>query len=193
MAGPWLKFRGHLTNISENMLIGAVNAETGKTNAVTHHRTGAVGKVPEVARAYRDAGIKWIVVGDQNYGEGSSREHAALEPRFLGGVAVVVRSFARIHETNLKKQGMLPLTFADPGDYDKISGCDVVDVLGLEDDAFKPGSGLTLRVHPAAGGDAFDVRVNHTFNDEQIEWFKHGSALNFMKMENAKRSRSVVG
>merc|ERR1712203_339364 len=124
MAGPWLKFRGHLTNISDNMLIGAVNAETGATNAVTSQLSGKIGKVPDVAREYRDTvpGVKWIVVGDQNYGEGSSREHAALEPRHLGGVAVLTRSFARIHETNLKKQGMLPLTFADAADYDRITG-----------------------------------------------------------------------
>jgi aconitate hydratase len=191
MAGPWLKFRGHLTNISENMLIGAVNAETEKCNAVTSARTGKTGKVPEIAREYRDAGVKWVVVGDQNYGEGSSREHAALEPRFLGGVAVVVRSFARIHETNLKKQGMLPLTFADPGDYDRISGRDSVDIVGLAGNGkFAPGVPLTLRVTPpaddAAGRSAFEVAVNHTFNEEQIAWFKHGSALNFMKYQNAR-------
>merc|ERR1712190_199831 len=130
MAGPWLKFRGHLTNISDNCLIGAVNAETGATNAVTSQLSKKVGKVPDVAREYRDAGVKWVVVGDQNYGEGSSREHAALEPRHLGGVAVLVRSFARIHETNLKKQGMLPLTFADAADYDRITGNDKLSIMG---------------------------------------------------------------
>jgi len=185
MAGPWLKFRGHLANISDNMLIGAVNAETQKTNAVTSQMDGKVDKVPNVARAYRDAGIKWVVVGDKNYGEGSSREHAALEPRFLGGVAIITRSFARIHETNLKKQGMLPLTFADPADYDKITGNDKVSVLGLGD--FAPGKPLTLKVTPGAGGDAFDVVVNHTFNDEQIAWLKAGSALNQMKQAMAAK------
>jgi len=193
MAGPWLKFRGHLTNISENMLIGAVNAESGKTNAVTNIFTGDIGKVPEVARQYRDEHeVSWIVVGDQNYGEGSSREHAALEPRFLGGVAVVVRSFARIHETNLKKQGMLPLTFADPTDYDKITGADIVDIVGLENGGFRPGVPLTLVVKNAEGGDVREIRVNHTFNDEQIKWFEHGSALNYMKMVNATRTLSGV-
>ena len=184
MAGPWLKFRGHLTNISENMLIGAINADNNKTNAVVNSLTGKEGKVPEVARAYRDAGINWVVVGDQNYGEGSSREHAALEPRFLGGVAVIVRSFARIHETNLKKQGMLPLTFADPADYDRIAGSDTVDILGLANGKFMPGTPLTVRVTPKSG-EPFEFMVNHTFNDEQIAWFRHGSALNFMKAKNA--------
>jgi len=184
MAGPWLKFRGHLANISDNMLIGAVNAETQKTNAVTCQMDGKVDKVPVVAQKYRDAGIKWVVVGDQNYGEGSSREHAALEPRFLGGMAIIVRSFARIHETNLKKQGMLPLIFADPADYDKITGNDKISILGLADLA--PGKPLTAKVKPGAGGDAFDVTLNHTFNDEQIAWFRAGSALNQMKAAMAK-------
>eukprot|EP00928_Gymnodinium_smaydae_P044446 TRINITY_DN2964_c0_g1_i2.p1 TRINITY_DN2964_c0_g1~~TRINITY_DN2964_c0_g1_i2.p1 ORF type:complete len:784 (-),score=125.23 TRINITY_DN2964_c0_g1_i2:229-2289(-) len=179
MAGPWLKYRGHLTNISDNMLIGAVNAETGKTNAVTNQLTGKTDKVPNVAREYRDAGIKWVVVGDQNYGEGSSREHAALEPRHLGGVAIITRSFARIHETNLKKQGMLPLTFADPADYDRITGNDKISILGLSQ--FAPGQPLKLKVTPGAGGDPFEVVANHTFNIEQIGWFRHGSALNQMK------------
>jgi len=182
MAGPWLKFRGHLDNISNNMLIGAVNAETDAINAVTSQLDGSVGKVPDVARAYKAAGVSWVVIGDENYGEGSSREHAALEPRHLGGRAVIVRSFARIHETNLKKQGMLPLTFADPADYDKITGNDKISIVGL--DTFAPGKQLTLKVAPA-GGSAFDVTVNHTFNAEQIEWFKYGSALNKMKAENA--------
>ena len=190
MAGPWLKFRGHLTNISENMLIGAVNAENGETNAVANQFTGKVGKVPEVARQYRDAGVPWIVVGDKNYGEGSSREHAALEPRYLGGVAVVVRSFARIHETNLKKQGMLPLTFADPADYDRVSGNAKVSITGLE--TFRPGVPLTLVVKNPDSDESFDVVVNQTFNEEQIDWFKHGSALNFMKWQNARATRSTV-
>ena len=187
MAGPWLKYRGHLTNISDNMLIGAVNAETEKTNAVTNQLTGKVGKVPDVARAYRDAGIKWIVVGDKNYGEGSSREHAALEPRHLGGVAVLVRSFARIHETNLKKQGMLPLTFAEPSDYDRISGSDKISVIGLS--GLQEGVPLTLRITPGSGAAAFEIQALHTFNPEQIEWFQAGSALNLMK---SKMSDAVV-
>jgi len=179
MAGPWLKFRGHLANISDNCLIGAVNAESGATNAVTSQLSGKVGKVPDVGREYRDAGVKWVVIGDQNYGEGSSREHAALEPRFLGGVAIITRSFARIHETNLKKQGMLPLTFADPADYDKITGNDKVSLVELA--SFAPGSQVTMKVKPGGGGAEFDVKLNHTFNAEQVEWFKHGSALNLMK------------
>lgn len=126
--------------------------------------------------------MSWVVVGDENYGEGSSREHAALEPRHLGGRAVIVKSFARIHETNLKKQGMLPLTFANPADYDKITGNDKISILGLKD--FQPGKQLTLRVTPASGS-PFEIKVNHTFNEEQIEWFKAGSALNLMKLKNS--------
>jgi len=179
MAGPWLKFRGHLTNISDNMLIGAVNHETEATNAVTSQLSGKVGKVPDVGREYREAGVKWIVVGDQNYGEGSSREHAALEPRHLGGVAVLVRSFARIHETNLKKQGMLPLTFADPSDYDKITGNDKLCILGLA--GLAEGVPVEIKVKPGNGAAEFSIKANQTFNPEQIEWFKYGSALNLMK------------
>ena len=139
----WLKFRGHLENISNNMLIGAENAETGKTNSVRNSITGEFGAVPDVARAYKAAGLGWVVIGDENYGEGSSREHAALEPRYLGGSAVIVKSFARIHETNLKKAGVLALTFADPKDYDRISGHDKVDIVGLT--SFSPGTPLTVR------------------------------------------------
>lgn len=178
MAGPWLKYRGHLENISNNMLIGAVNDDNGETNAVVSQLDGSTGEVPAVGASYRDAGLGWVVIGDENYGEGSSREHAALEPRFLGGKAVITRSFARIHETNGKKQGLLMLTFADPADYDRITGKDKVDILGL--DSFAPGKQLTLRVHPADGA-AFDVPLNHTFNEEQIAWFKAGSALNVIK------------
>lgn len=184
MAGPWLKYRGHLDNISNNLLIGAENAETGETNSVKNQFTGVFDKVPAVARQYKAQGVSWVVVGDENYGEGSSREHAALEPRHLGGRAVIVKSFARIHETNLKKQGMLPLTFANPADYDKISGNDKISILGLGD--FQPGKQLTLRVEPASGS-AFEIKVNHTFNDEQIQWFKNGSALNLMKKVNAAK------
>jgi aconitate hydratase len=179
MAGPWLKFRGHLDNISNNLLIGAENAENGETNKVKNIFTGQFDKVPTVARQYKAEGINWVVIGDENYGEGSSREHAALEPRHLGGMAVITKSFARIHETNLKKQGLLPLTFANPADYDRISGHDRVSIVGLKD--FAPGKPLTLRVHPHDGRAAFDVQVNHTFNEEQISWFKAGSALNRMK------------
>jgi len=134
--------------------------------------------VPDLAREYKAKGVPWVVIGDENYGEGSSREHAALEPRHLGGVAIIVKSFARIHETNLKKQGMLPLTFADPKDYDRISGNDTVDIIGLNN--FAEGQPLTLRVHKADGGETFDVQLNHSFNQGQIEWFKAGSALNLM-------------
>jgi aconitate hydratase len=179
MAGPWLKYRGHLENISQNMLIGAINSENGDSNNVQNLKEGTWGKVPEVAQQYRDAGIGWVVIGDENYGEGSSREHAALEPRFLGGKAVIVRSFARIHETNLKKQGMLPLTFASPADYDKITGHDHISLSGLP--SLAPGSKVTMKVTPASGSAAFDVTLDHTFNEEQIQWFKAGSALNFMK------------
>merc|ERR1712045_968600 len=181
-AGPWLKFRGHLENISNNMLIGAVNSENDAVNAVTSQLSGKVGKVPDVAREYRDAGVKWVVVGDQNYGEGSSREHAALEPRHLGGIAVLTRSFARIHETNLKKQGMLPLTFADAADYDKITGNDKLYIVGLA--SLAEGVPVEIRVR-SADGKEFDIKANHTFNSEQIEWFKHGSALNLMKSKMA--------
>jgi aconitate hydratase len=184
MAGPWLKFRGHLENISNNLLIGALNAENGETNKVQNQVTGEYGKVPEIGGQYKKAGIPWIVIGDENYGEGSSREHAALEPRFLGGRAIVVKSFARIHETNLKKQGMLPLTFADPKDYDRITGNDKVDIVGVT--GLAPGKQLTLVVHPKKGGAKFEVKLNQTFNEEQIEWFKAGSALNYMKSKNAK-------
>jgi len=183
MAGPWLKFRGHLDNISNNMLIGAENAENGEVNSVQNQVTGEFGAVPDVARQYKADGIKWVVIGDENYGEGSSREHAALEPRHLGGYAVIVKSFARIHETNLKKQGMLPLTFADPSDYDKISGNDTVAITGLG--SFTPGKALTLVVTPSDGSASFEISLNHTFNEEQIEWFKNGSALNLMKKMNS--------
>jgi len=178
MAGPWLQYRGHLDNISNNLLIGALNAENNKTNAVKNPITGQEQPVPDVARELKKKGIPWVVIGDENYGEGSSREHAALEPRHLGGVAIIVKSFARIHETNLKKQGMLPLTFADPKDYDRISGNDTIDILGL--DKFEEGKPLTIRVHKAKSGETFDFQVNHTFNQGQIEWFKAGSALNLM-------------
>ncbi len=182
MAGPWLKYRGHLDNISNNMLIGAISAENGESNKVRNDTTGEYGGVPDVARDYKAKGIKWVVIGDWNYGEGSSREHAALEPRHLGGLAIVTRSFARIHETNLKKQGMLPLTFIDPADYDKVGPHDHVDILCTELEVGKP---ITMRVHPKDGKPAFDIPLAHTFNAGQIEWFKNGSALNTMAKMHA--------
>ncbi|CCC09488.1 unnamed protein product [Sordaria macrospora k-hell] len=181
MAGPWLKYRGHLDNISNNMLIGAINAANGEANKVQNFTNGEWGAVPAVARDYKAKGIRWVVVGDWNYGEGSSREHAALEPRHLGGLAIITRSFARIHETNLKKQGMLPLTFSDPADYDKLSPEDKVDILCTELAVGKP---ITMKVHPKNGKD-FEIKLSHTFNEAQIEWFKNGSALNTMA-KNAK-------
>ncbi|ORX61986.1 aconitate hydratase [Hesseltinella vesiculosa] len=182
MAGPWLKFRGHLDNISNNMLIGAVNAENDAVNKVKNQFTGEYKGVPDVAREYKADGVKWVVIGDENYGEGSSREHAALEPRFLNGAAIITKSFARIHETNLKKQGMLPLTFANPADYDKVQSSDKVDIIGLTD--FQEGKPLTLRAHHADGS-SDDITLNHTFNPGQIEWFKAGSALNLMREKSA--------
>jgi aconitate hydratase len=180
MAGPWLKFRGHLDNISNNCFIGAINAFNGKANTVKNQLTGEYGEVPAVQRAYKAEGIGSIVVGDENYGEGSSREHAAMEPRHLGVRAVLVKSFARIHETNLKKQGMLGLTFANPADYDKIQEDDTVDILGLGE--FAPDKQLTIQL-THADGSTEQFPVNHTFNAGQIEWFKAGSALNLIKQK----------
>ncbi|OJU76751.1 MAG: aconitate hydratase [Bacteroidetes bacterium 47-18] len=180
MAGPWLKFRGHLDNISNNMLIGATNYFNDSTNSVKNQLTGEYAPVPETQRAYKAQNIGSIVVGDENYGEGSSREHAAMEPRHLGVRVVLVKSFARIHETNLKKQGMLALTFADKADYDKIQEDDTVDVLGLT--GFAPGQPLTLVFHHADGTQD-EIQANHTYNAQQIEWFKAGSALNIIRKE----------
>ncbi|MFV0565247.1 MAG: aconitate hydratase [Flavobacteriaceae bacterium] len=181
MAGPWLRFRGHLDNISNNCLIGAVNAYNKQTNLVKNQLTGDYGGVPDTQREYKKAGIKTIVVGDHNYGEGSSREHAAMEPRHLGVAAVLVKSFARIHETNLKKQGMLALTFANESDYDKIQEDDTFNFLDL--DQFAPEKPLTIEVVHADGSK--DVIItNHTYNNAQIEWFKAGSALNLIKAQN---------
>jgi len=182
MAGPWLRYRGHLDNISNNMLIGAVNAFGGETNKVKNQLTGEFGEVPATQRAYKAAGIPTIVVGDHNYGEGSSREHAAMEPRHLGVCAVIVKSFARIHETNLKKQGMLGLTFADEADYDKIKEDDTFNFTDL--DQFQAGKPLTLQVIHADGS-TDNIILNHTYNDQQIEWFRAGSALNLIKREAA--------
>ena len=177
MAGPWLRFRGHLDAISNNMLIGAINAFNQKANAVKNQLTGEYAAVPAVARAYKAAGIASVVVGDHNYGEGSSREHAAMEPRFLGVKAVLVKSFARIHETNLKKQGMLGLTFANEADYDKIQEDDTINFIDLVD--FAPNKPLTLEfVH--ADGSKDIIMANHTYNEGQIGWFVAGSALNLI-------------
>ena len=181
MAGPWLRFRGHLENISQNLLIGAVNYFNGETNKVKDQTDGTYKPVPEAAKSYRDKGIGSVVVGDENYGEGSSREHAAMEPRFLGVKVILVRSFARIHETNLKKQGMLALTFADKADYDKVLEDDTIDVVGLKD--FAPGKPLTVILHHADGS-TDEFKANHTYNASQIEWFKAGSALNLIRSKN---------
>jgi len=183
MAGPWLRYRGHLENISQNLLIGAVNYFNEMTNKVKNQLTGEYTTVPEAAKAYRDAGKGSIIIGDENYGEGSSREHAAMEPRFMGVKAVLVRSFARIHETNLKKQGVLAMTFADPADYDKVLEDDTFDVVGLN--GFAPGKPLTVVIHHADGS-SDTIKVNHTYNQNQIEWFKAGSALNLIRRMNAK-------
>jgi aconitate hydratase len=178
MAGPWLKFRGHLDNISNNMLIGAINYFNEKTDLVKNQLTGEYGPVPATARAYKAAGIGSIVVGDENYGEGSSREHAAMEPRHLGVRAILVRSFARIHETNLKKQGMLALTFANKEDYDKVQEDDHIDILGLI--SFTPGKALTVVLRHKDGTED-KISVNHTYNAQQIEWFRAGGALNVIR------------
>jgi len=183
-AGPWLKYRGHLDNISNNMLIGAINVENEEPNNVKNQLTGEWGGVPDTARAYQAAGRSWVAIGEENYGEGSSREHAALEPRHLGARAIIVKSFARIHETNLKKQGLLPLTFNDPADYDKIQSTDRISIVGLS--AFAPGKPLTCRIQHQDGS-TDEISLNHTFNDLQITWFKSGSALNRMKELEARK------
>lgn len=180
MAGPWLRYRGHLDNISNNMLIGAVNAFNDKTNEVTNQLTGTKAEVPATARAYKAAGVPSIVVGDHNYGEGSSREHAAMEPRHLGVVAVIVKSFARIHETNLKKQGMLGLTFDNEADYDKVREDDTFNFVDLA--SFAPDKQLTLEL-AHADGTKEQIKLNHTYNQQQIDWFRAGSALNLIKLQ----------
>jgi aconitate hydratase len=181
MAGPWLRYRGHLDNISNNCLIGAVNAFGKKTNFVKNQLDGEYGGVPDTARAYKAAGVPTVVIGDHNYGEGSSREHAAMEPRHLGVAAVIVKSFARIHETNLKKQGMLGLTFANEADYDLIQEDDTFNFTDIAD--FSPGKPLTI-VLTHADGSEDTIVVNHTYNDAQIEWYRKGSALNLIKEQN---------
>ncbi|WP_435414860.1 aconitate hydratase [Polaribacter aestuariivivens] len=183
MAGPWLRFRGHLDNIANNTLIGAINAFNKKTNFVKNQLTGEYDAVPATQRAYKKAGIKTVVIGDHNYGEGSSREHAAMQPRHLGVAAVIVKSFARIHETNLKKQGMLGLTFANEADYDLIKENDTFNFIDLNE--FAPDKQLTLEVVHEDGSKDL-IKLNHTYNDAQIAWYKEGSALNLIKKENAK-------
>ena len=181
MAGPWLRYRGHLDNISNNCLIGAVNAFGGATNNVKNLLDDSYDEVPNVARIYKSKGILSVVIGDHNYGEGSSREHAAMEPRHLGVCAVIVKSFARIHETNLKKQGVLALTFSNEFDYDKILEDDTFDFIDLE--AFSANKDLTVKINHTDG--KFDkIKVNHTYNESQIDWFKYGSALNKIKSQN---------
>ncbi len=180
MAGPWLKYRGHLENISGNLFIGAVNAFTGATGEGTDHVDGTTKSYPDIAKHYHEAGVDWIAIGDTNYGEGSSREHAAMEPRFRNGKVVLVRSFARIHETNLKKQGMLPLTFADPADYDRIEEGDRISVTGLA--GLTPGRPLTLRVRKTDGS-TWTFLAEHTYSDEQITWFRAGGALNLIRQQ----------
>lgn len=177
-AGSWLRYRGHLDKISDNCLLGAVNAFSGNPGETKNQITGQKDVTPKVARAYKNAGQRWVVVGDENYGEGSSREHAAMEPRYLNGVAIIVRSFARIHESNLKKQGLLPLTFKNPADYDKVQEDDKVSLLGLAELA--PGKDVKCVLHHANGKDE-EITLKHTFNQEQIAWFKAGSALNQLK------------
>src|SRR5215204_3112618 len=184
MAGPWLKFRGHLDNISNNMLIGAINFYNDKTDSVKNQLTGEYGPVPATARSYTAVGIGSIVVGDENYGEGSSREHAAMEPRHLGVRAILVRSFARIHETNLKKQGMLALTFANKKDYDKVQEDDSIDINGLT--SFAPGYSLVVILNHR-NGSRDEIIVNHTYNEQQIEWFKAGGALNVIRSQFAAK------
>ncbi|MDQ7817694.1 MAG: aconitate hydratase [Melioribacteraceae bacterium] len=183
-AGSWLKYRGHLDNISKNMFLGAINAFNGNAGEAKNQLTEFYQPVHEVAREYKEQGIGWIVVGDENYGEGSSREHAAMEPRFLGGKAIITKSFARIHETNLKKQGMLPLTFADPIDYDKIQEDDTFDLVGLKE--FAPGKQLKMIVKHSDGS-ADEIWLNHSFNAGQIEWFKAGGALNLIAASMKKK------
>jgi aconitate hydratase len=178
-AGPWLRFRGHLDRISDNMFTGAINAFGGGRGTTRNPVSGEADQpVPDVARGIRKIGKRWVVVGDENYGEGSSREHAAMSPRLLGAAAIIVRSFARIHETNLKKQGVLPLTFVDPADYEKVRDTDTVSLGGLEE--LKPGSTVRATLHHE-DGNTEEVELRHTLNKEQLEWFRAGSALNLLR------------
>jgi aconitate hydratase len=178
-AGKWLTYRGHLENISGNLFAGAVNAFTDAVGEGWDVTDDATRTYPDIAKRYSEAGIRWCAIGDQNYGEGSSREHAAMEPRFRGGVVIFARSFARIHETNLKKQGLIPLTFADPSTYDKIGERDTISVLNLPPVPDKP---MQCRINKA-DGTTIDFEALHTFSDEQVEWFKAGSALNIVRQK----------
>ncbi len=181
-AGPWLRFRGHLENISGNLFLGVVNAFTGGTGEGKDQTDGETRPYPEIAKRYGEQGIQWCAVGDRNYGEGSSREHAAMEPRFRGGVVVFARSFARIHETNLKKQGLVPLTFADPATYDEIGEDDRINVLGLPPVPDQPVRCQVVK----PDGSTVDFETTHTFSPEQVEWFKAGSALNIVRQKVAE-------
>jgi aconitate hydratase len=182
-AGPWLRFRGHLDKISDNMFTGANNAFSEKPGTGINQLTGEqIEPLPAIARTYKANGLRWVAVGDENYGEGSSREHAAMSPRFLGAAAVLTRSFARIHESNLKKQGILPLTFTDPSDYDKVKAEDRITLLGIEELA--PGREVRAILHHA-GGSSEEMRLRHTLNEEQIGWFRAGSALNLLRTRKA--------
>ena len=178
-AGPWLKYRGHLTNISGNLFNGVNNAfALDQPGSGVDVRDGSVKPLPELAKAYKEAGIAWVAIGDENYGEGSSREHAAMEPRYMGGRAVIVRSFARIHEANLKKQGVLALTFANPDDYERVQVDDTVDIVGLAELA--PGKPVTVVLHHSDGS-SNEVSTTHTMSDEHIGWFRAGAALNVLR------------
>jgi aconitate hydratase len=178
-AGPWLRYRGHLTNISGNLFNGVNNAfALDQAGFGVDARDGSVTPLPELARAYKEAGISWVAVGDENYGEGSSREHAAMEPRYMNGVAIIVRSFARIHEANLKKQGVLALTFANPADYERVLVDDTVDIVGLAQLA--PGEPVKIVLHHA-DGKSDEIVTTHTMSDEHIAWFRAGSALNVLR------------
>jgi aconitate hydratase len=182
-AGKWLRFRGHLDNISDNMFSGAQNAFTGESGKATHPLTGEKSlEVSKIARDLKSKGLRWVVVGDENYGEGSSREHAAMSPRYLGGAAVITRSFARIHESNLKKQGILPLTFENPADYEKVREGDRISLLGLKE--LSPGKPVRMLIKHSDGG-SDEVTLKHSLNHEQIEWFKEGGALNAMRRKMA--------
>ena len=183
MAGPWLKYRGHLENISGNLYLGAVNAYPGyEVGYGKNQLTGATQSFPDIAKSYHESGQQWVVIGDENMGEGSSREHAAMEPRFRLGVVAIARSFARIHETNLKKQGMLPLTFIEQNDYDRIDENDRISVRGLKDLA--PGDSVTVEVLKP-NGESFSFLTTHTFSDEQLKWFVSGSALNVIRAQTS--------
>lgn len=175
--GPWFRYRGHLENISNGTLIGAINAENDEANLVRNVFTGEYGSVPDAAKDYKRRGMQWVVIAEHNYGEGSSREHAALQPRFLNGVAVIAKSFPRLHESNLKKQGMLPLTFVDETDYDRINSSDRISLIGLQ--GLGPGTKVKMVVK-GDNGNEWECKLAHSFNEEQVEFFKAGSALNLM-------------